>query len=135
MFASSRNGALPRKLVKICASSTRWKDLYLLATESVLAGDALRQQHELLGQLLAEIERSPSFVVEAMKERHARFGELHTEGFEPLASASCGPQPCPDGDDDGESLEFVLALLKSHRALLGLGLDSGAAVAFAEMST
>ncbi len=51
-----------------------------------------------------------------------------------LASAPCRPQPCPDGDDDGESLEFVFALLKSHRALLALAMERDAAIAFAEMS-
>lgn len=163
VFASSRNGALPANLQQVCSASTRWQQLYLLGEESLLAGDALRQQHELLGQMLAEIERSPSFVVEAMKERYASTGELHMEGFQPLpfemvypadavvkdgwiylyteaqvlamlASAPCRPQPCPDGDDDGESLEFVFAVLKSHRALLGLAIERDAAVAFAEMS-
>lgn len=163
VFASSRNGALPGNLRQVCAASTRWQRLYLLGEESLLAGEELRQQHELLGQLLEEIERSPSFVVEAMKERYAPTGELNMEGFQPLpferaypadavvvdgwiysyteaqvlamlASAPCGPQPCPDGDDDGESLEFVFAVLKSHRALLGLAIEREAAVAFAEMS-
>lgn len=163
VFASSRNGALPANLQQVCAASTRWQPLYLLAAESLLAGEELRRQHELLGQLLAEIERSPSFVVEAMKERYAPTGVLHTEGFQPLpfervypadavvrdgwiylhteaqilamlASAPCGPQPCPEWDEDGESLESVFGLLKSHRALLGLAIERDAAVAFAEMS-
>lgn len=163
VFASSRNGALPANLQQVCAASSRWQRLYLLGSESLLAGEELRQQHELLGQLLAEIERSPSFVVEAMKERYAPTGELHMEGFHPLpfervypadavvkdgwiylhneaqvlamlASAPCGPQACAEWDDDGESLESVFGLLKSHRALLGIAIERDAAVAFAEMS-
>lgn len=163
VFASSRNGALPRNLQQVCSASTRWQQLYLLREQSLLAGEALREQHALLGELLAEIKRSPSFVVEAMKERHEPTGELHMEGFQPLPfemvypadaavkdgwiyqyteaqvlamldSAPCGPQPCPDRDDDGESLEFVFGVLKSHRALLGLAIERNAAVAFAEMS-
>jgi hypothetical protein len=163
VFASSRNGALPAQLQQVCAASPRWQGLYLLGNESLLAGDALRQQHDVLGQLLDEIERAPSFVVEAMKERYAPTGELHMDGFHPLpfervypadavvkdgwiylytdaqiramlASAPCGAQPCPDGDDEGENLEFVFALLKSHRALLAVAIERDAAVAFGEMS-
>lgn len=163
VFAPSRNGALPANLQQVCAASDRWQPLYLLREESLLGGEELRQQHALLGQLLEEIERSPCFVVEAMKERYAPTGELHTEGFHPipfervypadavvkdgwiyvhneaqilamLASAPCGPQACAEWDDDGESLESAFGLLKSHRALLGVAIERDAAVAFAEMS-
>ncbi len=156
VFASSRNGAVPANLQQLCAASTRWQRLYLLRDESVLAGEELRQQHDLLGQLLAEIDRSVSFVVEATKERHAPTGELHMEGFHPLpfervypadavvrdrwiylhteaqilamlASAPCGPQACAEWDDDGESLESVFGVLKSNRALLGLAVERDAA--------
>lgn len=164
VFAPSRNGVLVYNLGKICEASPRWQGLYLLTEEAVLAGESLRQQHELVGALLAEIARNPDFVVEAMKLKHEPEGYLITEGFEPrpyemvyaadavikdgwvyeysaekvlakLESAPCGPDPCPPGDDDGESLEFVFALLKSHHALLGQALERGAAVAAAEMST
>lgn len=150
-------------LQQVCAASARCQPLYLLRGESLLGGEELRQQHALLGQFLEEIERSPCFVVEAMKERHAPTGELHMEGFQPLpfervypadavvkdgwiylhteaqilamlAWAPCGPQACAEWDDDGESLESVIGVLKSHRALLGVAIERDAAVAFAEMS-
>lgn len=163
VFAASRNGALPTNLAQLCAAS-RWQGLHLLREESLLVGEALRGQHALLGQLLAEIEHLPSFVVEAMKEPYAPTGVLHAEGFQPLpfervypddavvdgewiylyneakvramlASAPCGREACAAGDDDGESLESVFGLLKSQFALLGRAIDQGKAVAFAEMST
>lgn len=163
VFAASRNSAVPTHLAQLCAAP-RWQDLYLLREESLLSGDALRAQHVLLGQLLAEIQNSPSFVVEAMKEPYAPTGVLHAEGFQPLpfemvypddavvdgawiylyseakvlamlASAPCGKEACAAGDDDGESLESVFGLLKSHFALLGRAIEQGDAVAFAEMST
>ena len=164
VFAPSRNGALPANLQRLCAGSSRWREIYLLADEALLAADELRRQHELLGQLLAEIETSPNFVVEAMKERYQPFGELHLEGFQPqpfemvypddavvkdgwiyfhdeaqvlalLAAATVASQPVAERDDEGESLGFVFAVLKSHHALLGQALARDVAVAFAEMST
>ena len=155
--------ALPTNLAQLCAAS-RWQGLHLLREESLLVGEALRGQHALLGQLLAEIGHLPSFVVEAMKEPYAPTGVLHAEGFQPLpfervypddavvdgewiylyneakvramlASAPCGREACAAGDDDGESLESVFGLLKSQFALLGRAIDQGKAVAFAEMST
>lgn len=163
VVAMSRNYAVPTNLAKLCAAP-RWQGLYLLREESMLTGEALRGQHALLGQLLAEIEQSPSFVVEAMKEPYAPTGVLHVEGFEPrpyemvypedavvdgafiylyseakvlamLAAAPCGKEACAAGDDDGESLESVFGLLKSQFALLGRAIEQGEAVAFAEMST
>jgi hypothetical protein len=162
VVAMSRNSAVPTNLAKLCAAP-RWQDLYLLREEALLAGAALREQHALLGQLLAEIEHSPSFVVDAMKEPHAPTGVLHAEGFQPLpfemvypedavvdgawiylyseakvlamlAAAPCGKEACAPGDDDGESLESVFGLLKSQHALLGRAIEQGQAVAFAEMS-
>lgn len=163
VFAASRNGALRANLAMLCAGA-RWQGLHLLRDESLLAGEALREQHALLGQLLAEIERSPSFVVEAMKEPYAPNGVLHSKEFQPmpfermypedavvdgesiylyseakvlamLVSAPCGKEACAAGDDDGESLESVFGLLKSQLALLGRAIEQGHAVAFAEMST
>lgn len=159
----SRNGALVHNLKTICADDPRWVGLYLLDDEAVLAGETLRSQHDLLCRLIEAIDAAPGFVVEATSEPHRVHGELHTPGFEPLpfewvyppdavirdgrvyfhteasvrallAAAPCGVDPCPPGDDDGESLQFVFGLLKSHRALLRRALDEGAAVAFAEMS-
>ena len=164
VFAPSRNGAVPTNLAQLCSASPRWQELYLLREEALLAGDALREQQALLAELLSDIERTPSLVVEAMKERHEPTGFLHMQGFEPrpfervypadavvkdgwiylyseeqvlamLASAPCGQQACAEHDDDGESLESVFGLLKSHHALLERALDRGLGVAFAEMST
>lgn len=163
VVAMSRNGAVPTNLAQLCAAP-RWQGLYLLREEALLAGEALREQHALLGELLDAIERSPSFVVEAMKEPYAPTGLLQAEGFQPLpfervypedavvdgawiylhseakvlamlAAAPCGKEACAAGDDDGESLESVLGLLKSQYALLGRAIERGEAVAFAEMST
>lgn len=164
VFASSRNGVLPGRLQTMFGGNPQWAALYLLEDEVVLAGAALAEQHELLCRLIEAIETAPAFIVEATRERHDPGGFLHMAGFEPrpfemvypadavirdgwvyfhtedqvralLAAAPCGPDPCPPGDDDGESLQFVFALLKSHRALLRKAMDVGSAVAFAEMST
>lgn len=163
VFAPSRNGAIPTQLTQLCSASARWQAIYLLREEALLAGDALRTQHALLAAMLSDIETSPGLVVEAMKERHEPTGFLQLQGFEPrpfervypadavvkdgwiylhseeqvlamLAAAPCGAQACAEHDDEGESLESVFGLLKSHRALLERALERGLGVAFAEMS-
>lgn len=51
-----------------------------------------------------------------------------------LARAAANTNPCPDGDDDGASLEYVFGLLKSHLALLQTAQARNLAVVYGKPS-
>ena len=163
VHTASRNGRLLQRLEAICGCARVVSNLYLLEDQSLLQGATLLRQHGCVRTLLAEIERNPKLVLEATKEWHSPFGTLHAEGFQPLpyelvyprdaeirgdwvyfhtedevrsllASAMCGADPKPPTDDDGESLEYVFGVLKSHESLLRVAAERGLAVAYAEMN-
>ncbi len=114
-----------------------------------------------LEALINEIESNPALVVEATKDPYQPTLTLHAEGFEPLPaqlvypsdaiikdgwvynhteeqvqrllSQSCASQtPCPDDDDDGESLSFVFNFLRSHLSLLRFAAQAGKVVVYGE---
>ena len=88
----------------------------------------------LLLAAAASVQAEPVVVVELYTSQGCASCPPADEFLAMLASAPCGPQACAEWDDDGESLESVFGMLKSHRALLGLAIERDAGVAFAEMS-
>ena len=154
VYTSSRNGALERQLGDICERSSHGAGLYALKNFAVLQGEAIGEAVAQLQALLLEIETNPHIVREATKGRHAPSITLHAEGFQPLDAevvypadaivedgwvyyysadqvrrllrdAATGKDPQPPGDDDGESLQYVFGMLKSHLALLREAKRSG----------
>ena len=147
VYTSSRNGALERQLHEIWERSSHGAGLYVLQNFAVLRGDSLDRAVAQLQSLLDEIEADPQIVCEATKGRHEPSITLLAEGFQPLQAeivypadarikdgwiyyfstdqvrrllhdAATGKDPQPPGDDDGESLQYVFGMLKSHLALL-----------------
>lgn len=122
---------------------------------------AVQQAAFQIEALLGEMAGNPALVVEATKEPYQPTLTIHAEGFEPLPAEmvypsdsiikdgwvynyseeqvqrlleqSCASQtPCPQDDDDGESLAFVFNFLKSHLALLRFAAESGRFVVYGE---
>ena len=161
VYAPSRNGCLLWRLDCICKQASNGKSLYLLEEACLLQHEAVTHSALQIESLINEIELTPSLVVEATKEPYQPTMTLHVEGFEPrpaqLVYASdaiirdgwvynhteeevrrflgqSGPSqtPCPEGDDDGESLSYVFNFLKSHLSLLRLAARSGMVVVYGE---
>jgi hypothetical protein len=164
VFASSRRGGLLYMIGNILDCSSVERDLYLLEDQAVLTGDALQRQHALLSSLLTAIDRDPQIVVEATKSPYRPTGTFDVAGFEPrpyvmvyspdttiengwvyhhtqeevrrlAATARCSPEPQPEHDEDGTSLEYAFAFLKSHAALLQSAMERKLGVVYAEMNT
>ncbi|WP_156648687.1 hypothetical protein [Massilia sp. Leaf139] len=51
------------------------------------------------------------------------------------AAARYDPNPMPEHDHDGESLEYVFHFLKSHAVMLQSAVERELGVAYAEMNT
>jgi hypothetical protein len=163
VYAPSRNGCLLGQLGRICEQATNGENLYLLTEACLLKHEAIERAAKQLEALLNEIEVNPALVVEATKDPHQPSTTLLAEGFEPLPAqyvypsdaiikdgwvyyhseeqvrhlleqAGASKTPCPDGDDDGESLAYVFSFLKSHLSLLRFAAQSGQAVAYGEMN-
>jgi hypothetical protein len=161
VYAPSRNGCLLWRLGCICKQASNGKNLYLLEDTCLLQHEAIKHSATQLEALINEIELNPALVVEATKEPYQPTITLHTEGFEPLPAQlvypsdaiikdgwvynyteeqvrcllaqSCASQtPCPEGDDDGESLSYVFNFLKSHLSLLCFAAQSGKVVVYGE---
>ena len=161
VYAPSRNGCLLWRLDSICKQATNGKNLYLLEDAYLLQHKALEHSASQIEALINEIELNPDLVVEATKEPYQPNIMLHTEGFEPLAAqlvypsdaiikdgwvynytteqvlrflvqSSASQTPCPENDDDGESLIFVFNFLKSHLSLLRFAAESGQVVVYGE---
>lgn len=164
VFASSRRGSLLYMIGNMLDCSSLGRDSYLLDDQAVLTGDALQRQHALLSSLLGVIDRDPQIVVEATKSPYRPTGTLEVAGFEPqpyvmvyspdttvkdgwvyhhtqeevraLAASTRGsPEPKPEHDEDGTSLEYAFAFLKSHMALLQSAMDRNLGVVYAEMNS
>lgn len=161
VYAPSRNGCLLWRLGCICQQASNGNNLYLLEDACLLQHEAIAHSVSQIEALINEIELNPGLVVEATKDPHQPTITLHTEGFEPLPAQlvypsdaiikdgwvyeyteeqvlrfldqSCASQtPCPDNDDDGESLIYVFNFLKSHLSLLRLAAQSGKVVVYGE---
>lgn len=149
VHTASRNDALHRKLMRICAESSHGADLYLLRNFAVLAGAEIARAAAQVKNLLSHIESCPQIVRMAIRFQHlpsndststtkdwVRYyssGEAQSEATIEdgwvytysvddvraiLGKSSAKDDPRPDWDDDGESLEYVFGLLKSHLSLL-----------------
>lgn len=161
VYAPSRNGCLLWRLGCICKLASNGSNLYLLEDACLIQHEAAKHAASKIEALINEIELNPGLVVEAMKERYQPNITLHAEGFEPLPAQlvypsdaiikdgwvynysedqvrrfldqSCASQtPCPEGDDDGESLSYVFSFLKSHLSLLRFAEHSGKVVVYGE---
>ena len=163
VYAPSRNGCVLWRLGRICEQARQGKNLYLLENACLLQHAAVQQAALQIEALIDELAGNPALVVEATKDLHQPTLTIHAEGFEPLPAEmvypgdaiikdgwvynhteeqvlhlldqSCASQtPCPDGDDDGESLAFVFNFLKSHLAVLRHAAESGRFVVYGEMN-
>jgi hypothetical protein len=161
VYAPSRNGCLISRLGGICAQASHGRNLYLLENAILIQHQAITQSAAQIEALIDEIALNPALVVEATKEPYQPNITLHTKGFEPLPAQlvypgdaiirdgwvynytkeqvrrfleqSCAsPTPCPEDDDDGESLLYVFNFLKSHLSLLRLAAQSGKVVVYGE---
>jgi hypothetical protein len=161
VYAPSRNGCLLLRLDQICKQASNGGNLYLLEDACLLQQNAIKGAALQLEALINEIALNPALVVEATKEPYQPNITLHTKGFEPqpavlvypadaiiedgwiynhseeqvrrlMEHASASRTPCPDGDDDGESLPYVFNFLKSHLSLLRFAAQSGQIVVYGE---
>lgn len=163
VYTSSRGGVLLATLRNICTYSAVGADLYLLREPSVLSGAEIDSAAESIAALLSIMQNDPGVVLEGTKCRYEPTTELYCDGFEPLPveivypstatikdgyvylytqeevrslliRASSSEAPRPVTDDDGESLEYVFGLLKSHFSLLRFAAESGLAVVYGELN-
>ena len=163
VYAPSRNGCLLQRLGGICKQASNGGNLYLLEDACLLQHEAVKHSASQIEALIAEMELNPALVVEATKDPHTPTMTLLAEGFKPLPAQlvypsdaiikdgwvynyteeqvrrfldlSCASQtPCPEGDDDGESLSYVFNFLKSHLSLLRHATQSGKLVVYGEMN-
>ena len=161
VHAPSRNGCVLWRLGRICEQARQGKHIYLLENACLLQHAAVQQAALQIEALIGEMSRNPALVVEATKDPYQPTLTIHAEGFEPLPAEmvypsdaiikdgwvynhteeqvlrlldqSCASQtPCPEDDDDGESLAFVFNFLKSHLALLRFAAESGRFVVYGE---
>jgi hypothetical protein len=163
VYAPSRNGRLLSRLRRIWEQAATGKNRYLLEDACVLQHDAVKHSVSQIEGLIAERESNPTLVVEATKDSYEPVITLHAEGFEPLPAELVYPSdavirdgwvynyseeevrrlldesrasrtPCPDGDDDGESLAYLFNLLKAHLSLLRIAAESGQVVVYGELN-
>ena len=163
VYAPSRNGCVVWQLDSICKLSHQGKNLYLLKEACLLRVEEVKHAALQIEALLQEIQLNPTLVVEATKEVHQPNLTLLAQGFEPLPAQlvypddaiikdgwvynhteehvlhlleeSCASQtPCPERDDDGESLAYVFNFLRSHLALLHIAAEAGKVVVYGEMN-
>ena len=161
VYAPSRNGCLLLRLDQICKQASNGGNLYLLEDACLLQQNAIKHSAAQLEALVNEIALNPALVVEATKEPYQPNLTLHAKGFEPqpavlvyptdainkdgwiynhteeqarrfIEQSSASQTPCPDGDDDGESLSYVFNFLKSHLTLLRFAAQAGQIVVYGE---
>lgn len=161
VYAPSRNGCLLWQLGRIWEQASNGKNLYLLEDACLLQHEAMKHSVSQIEALINEIELNPALVIEATKDPYQPTITLHAKGFEPLPAQlvypsdaiiedgwvytyteeqvrrfldqSCASQtPCPESDDDGESLSYVFNFLKSHLSLLRFAAQSGKVVVYGE---
>lgn len=164
VHTSSRNGVMLGLLSQIFALYQPQADCYLLQDFAKLEGPELQFASEGLTQLLERIQQDPALVSEATKTPHTPYLTLQTEGFEPIAaelvyptdalirdgfyyeyppeqvlrallSAEVSNNPNLPHDPDGESLEYLFCLLKSHLWLLQVTDPSTHVLCYGELNT
>ncbi|TAK90708.1 MAG: hypothetical protein EPO06_07295 [Burkholderiaceae bacterium] len=164
VYSHSRNGALLATVRRICALVPKMDRLYLLDDARTLHGSSLREAAAQLDALLAYVAQVPGVVVEATKAPYVRFTEIFGVGIPPMSAeiiysktatvrdgwvyehteaevlsllnaAADSHDPCLPNDEEGESLAYVFAYLKSHRALLERAVRAGLAVVFGELNS
>ena len=163
VYANSRRGVIFAILQKICTCSSIGTDLYILKDSAILQEHEICSAADSIQALLAAIEQNPDIVLEATKTPYETTTEIHLDGFEPLGariaypegatikdgwvcfyerdeilaflrSAESSTDPRPTYDDEGEGLEFLFGVLKSHLSLLRFAAESGSAFVFAEVN-
>jgi hypothetical protein len=130
VYAPSRNGCVLWRLGRICEQARHGKNLYLLE-------DACLLQHAAVQQSASQIEPLPAEMVypgDAIIKDGWVYNHTEEQVLRLLDQSCASQTPCPDGDDDGESLAFVFNFLKSHLALLHLAAGSGRFVVYGEMN-
>ena len=161
IYAHSRGGVLLDTVKCINDQYFETSSLYLLQDFIKLKGRAIVGALLYLEKLIDNIEKNPRKVLEATKTPYTPYLTIHTEGFEPLSaqmvypsdivvengyayhyttdevqrlirSATASESPCPETDDDGESLEYVFNFFKSQHHLLGVALKLDYVVVHAE---
>jgi hypothetical protein len=163
VYAPSRNGTLLNQIVAFWKQSGRTSDLYLSKVYVVLRGEEIQIALATLTTFWQEIESQPGIVLEATKSRHTPRTTIYAKGFEPLDAEVMYPsdavikdgyvyfyreeevvawmnaaiashQPQPDGDDDGETLQYVFNFLKSQLELLQMALGDNLAFVHSEQN-
>lgn len=163
VYASSRNGVLLGQIEQVWKQSGRTDALYLSKIYVVLSDQEIQRWLAAFTDLLTDIEAGPEIVLEATKSRYTPFTTIHAQGFEPLPAEIVYPSdavikdgyiyyyredeivgwiknavashlPQPEGDDEGESLQFVFNFLKSQLALLQIALSEGLAFVHSEQN-
>jgi len=164
VHTSSRNGAMLGLLAQIYALYLPQSDFYLLRDFALLEGQALEKAKQAISELLARIQQNPALVSEATKTPYTPYLTLQTDGFEPLEAELVYPSDAlilegffygyppedvlqalhkalvsshPDlpHDPDGESLEYLFCLLKSHLWLLQAINPSTHVLCYGELNT
>jgi len=164
VHTSSHNGAMLGLLSQIFALYQPQTDFYLLQDFAKLEGQALEKAKQEITQLLERIQQEPVLVSEATKTPYTPYLTLQTEGFEPIAAELVYPSDAliregffyeyppeqvrqalfkaqvstyPDlpHDPDGESLEYLFCLLKSHLWLLQAIDPSTHVLCYGELNT
>ncbi|MFN7966199.1 MAG: hypothetical protein U0V87_10985 [Acidobacteriota bacterium] len=163
IHTASRNGTLLATLQAICTQWQRGDGLYLHRNFARLERNDIDAALAEVKALLDSIDNNPSIVVEATKVSYTPTITLHSAGFQPLQAEMVYPSdavikdgyvylhtedqvrkllgeavasqnPCPVGDDDGESLEYVFGFLKSHLRLLQMAAEEKLVVVYGELN-
>ena len=118
----------------------------------------LLRSSEILNAVLYEMEKNPTIVCMATRDKHVAETTIHGQGLEPLdatiiysptvriddgwvyyfseaevlslLSKASATDPEASRGDEGESLEYAFALLKSHLAITQSAIASNSAVVF-----
>ena len=137
---------------------------YLLEDYVVIAGHELLTAHQVLRHFLQTIEQHPACIIEATRVPHVTQGTIDVNGWpnqieaqfshtgckkiedgwvywhdelsvkQLFESVPPGSQPGDHHGGDGDTLEYLIAVLQAHRELLGKAVDRGLAVAFQRLS-
>jgi hypothetical protein len=164
VHTSSRNGAMLGLLSQIYTLYLPQASFYLLQDFAKLEGPALEKAKQAITELLARIQQNPALVSEATKTPYTPYLTLQTDGFEPLEAelvyppealiregffyeyppekviqalhkAEVSSHPDLPHDPDGESLEYLFCLLKSHLWLLQAIDPSTHVLCYGELNT
>jgi hypothetical protein len=160
----SRNDAFFHHLKRLIDSGAPPLPLYLFQDYTVITGEDLRRDFRALRHFLHEIEASPNLIIEATREPYAPTGTIEFTGTphtidaqfshvgnkkiengwcywhdaqsvrQLFAYAQPGYRPSAQDDCDGESMQYLIAVLQSHLALLGTAVEKDIAFAFQKLN-